>query len=249
LAFRVADFNLQFTLSIESLSTMLPREELNSQRSLYEGRDGTIRGYNVVDGTVLITVSQGVTRRVPLELLREWPEVVEISAKLVRGERLDEMDKLWIREVAEATGWGVDDVIEEFKSLDVDPSERVERYRSLFETYYREALAHREKGDTRQAGEKMWGAVIALIKLYAATKGIYVSHWNLPKLYYFVENNVEVKYRNTFMKLLNQAFVLHTHFYEAHLSSTAFEIQWEEVVKLVEEVREIVFKRLAKASA
>jgi len=83
LAFRVADFNLQFTLPIESLSTMLPREELNSQRSLYEGRDGTIRRYNVVYGTVLITVSQGVTHRVPLELLREWPEV----------------DKLWIREV------------------------------------------------------------------------------------------------------------------------------------------------------
>jgi len=50
-------------------------------------------------------------------------------------------------------------VIEEFKSLDVDPSERVERYRSLFETYYKEALAHRERGDTRQAGEKMWGAM------------------------------------------------------------------------------------------
>ena len=186
---------------------------------------------------------------IPLEVLSEWSEVVEISVKLARGEKLDERDELWVRGVAEATGWSVDDVIEEFKSLDVDPSERVERYRSLFESYYREAIAHKERGDTRQAGEKMWGAVTALIKLYAATKGIYVSHWNLPKLYYFVENNVEVKYRGTFMKLLNQAYVLHTHFYEAHLSSTAFKIQWEEVVKLVEEVREIVFKRLAKASA
>jgi len=184
---------------------------------------------------------------IPLEVLHDWPEVVEISAKLVSGERLDERDELWIREVAEATGWSVDDVIEEFKSLDVDPPERVEHYRLLSETYYREALIHKERGDTRQAGEKMWGAVTALVKLYAAAKGVFISHWSLRKLYRFAENDVEVKYRGTLMKLLNQAQVLHAHFYEAHLSSTAFEIQWEEVVKLVEEAREIVFKRLARA--
>jgi len=46
-------------------------------------------------------------------------------------------------------------VIEEFRSLNVDSSERVERYRFLLESYYRKALAHKEKGDTRQAGEKM----------------------------------------------------------------------------------------------
>jgi len=45
-----------------------------------------------------------MTGSIPLEVLREWPEVVEISAKLVRGERLDERDELWVREVAEATG-------------------------------------------------------------------------------------------------------------------------------------------------
>jgi len=184
---------------------------------------------------------------IPLEILREWPEVVEISAKLVREERLDERDELWIREVAEATGWSVDDVIEEFKSLDVDPSERVERYRSLFETYYKEALAHREKGDTKQAGEKIWGAVTALVKLYAAAKGVFISHWSLKKLYNFVENNVEVRLRDVFADMLDKAFVLHTHFYEGHLDSVAFERRWEEVVKLVERAREIVFKRLARA--
>jgi len=30
----------------------------------------------------------------PLKVLSEWPEVVEISVKLVRGRRLDEMNKL-----------------------------------------------------------------------------------------------------------------------------------------------------------
>jgi len=62
---------------------------------------------------------------------------------LVHGKKRDE---LWVREVTEATGWDVDDIIEEFRSLDADPSERVEHYRSIFENYYREALAHREEG-------------------------------------------------------------------------------------------------------
>jgi len=30
----------------------------------------------------------------PLKVLSEWSEVVEIPTKLVRGEKLDEMDKL-----------------------------------------------------------------------------------------------------------------------------------------------------------
>jgi len=247
LALKVTDVSLPYTLPIESLSEMLPREELNSQRNLYGGRDGTIKRYNTVNGNVSISVGQSVTRRIPLELLREWPEVVEIFAKLVRGERLDERDKLWISEVAEATGWGTDDVIEEFKSLDVDPPERVEHYRLLFETYYREALIHKERGDTRQAGEKMWGAVTALVKLYAAAKGVFISHWSLKKLYSFVENNVEAGLRNLLADMLDKAFVLHIHFYEGHLGSVAFERRWEEVVELVERAREIVFKRLARA--
>jgi len=192
-------------------------------------------------------VGQSSTLRIiPSELLHEWPEVAGIFAKLVRGEKLDERDELWVREVAEATGWGVDDVIEEFRSLDVDPMERVEHYRSLFESYYREALVRREEGDTRQAGEKMWGAVTALVKLYAAAKGVFISHWGLGKLYNFVESNAEAGLRDVLADMLDKAYVLHVHFYEGYLDSAAFERRWEEVVKLVEKAREIVFKRLAE---
>jgi len=94
------------------------------------------------------------TRRVPPELLRDWPEVVEVSAKLLRGEELDECGELWVRGIAEATGWSVNDVVEELRSLGVDPSERVERYRSIFESYYREAVAYKERGTRRRLGRR-----------------------------------------------------------------------------------------------
>lgn len=135
-------------------------------------------------------------------------------------------------------------MIEELENLGVDPSERVERYRELFEEYYREALEHKTRGDTRQAGEKIWGAVTALVKLYATLKGVFIDHWSLSRLHRFVESNVEVKHRKLFMDLLDKAFILHIHFYEAHLGPEGFEERWREVVNLIEKVKEVVLKHL-----
>jgi len=50
------------------------------------------------------------------------------------------------------------------------------RYRMLFEKYLEEAKRRKEAGDTEQAGEKLWGAITALIKLYAAKKGVPIVH-------------------------------------------------------------------------
>jgi len=236
LALKIADVGLQYTFAAGSLGGVVSRES-----------DGTTSRHGAINGRVSVVVSSGPTQRIPPELLREWPEVAEISTKLLRGEKLDERDELWIREVAEAAGWSVNDVVEEFKNLDADPSERVERYRSIFESYYREAFAQKERGDTKQAGEKMWGAVTALVKLYAAAKGIFISHWSLSKLYSFVENNVEERYRGIFADLLNEAYVLHIHFYEGHMGSAAFERQWRRVVELVEMAKRVVYESFAKA--
>jgi len=247
LALKIADVNLPYTFVVESLGEVVSEDLLNFRKELIEYFDGTARRHRAINGSVSVIVDSGPTQRIPLELLREWPEVVEVFAKLLRGERLDKRDELWIREVAEATGWSMNDVVEEFRNLDVDPLERVERYRSIFESYYREAFVHKERGDTKQAGEKMWGAVTALVKLYAAAKDIFISHWSLGKLYSFVENNVEERYRDIFVDLLNETYVLHIHFYEGHMGPTAFERQWKKVVELIEKARQIVLKSLAKA--
>ena len=242
MALRVAYADLYYT-PLGSLDETMSKGALDHRVEVFEERSGTAKEHEAAWGNVSATMYQGSTYHIPSELVREWPEVMAVSLKLVRGERLDERDRLWIEEMAEASGWSADDIIEELKNIDADPSERAERYRSLFENYYREALKCMEEGNTRQAGEKLWGAVTALIKLYAALRGIFIPHWGLSKLYNFVENNVEAEYRDVFVELLNQAFVLHVHFYEAHLGPTSFEKQWEKVVKLIEKAREIVFKQ------
>ena len=101
----------------------------------------------------------------------EWPEVMRLASKLARGAELSESDRSWLKELAEASGWDVEDLAEDLSSLSAEPSVRAGRYRELFEKYYREALRLAEEGDTRQAGEKIWGAVTALVKLHAARRG------------------------------------------------------------------------------
>jgi hypothetical protein len=181
-----------------------------------------------------------------LEVSIEWPEIVKLYAKLrFEGEaRLDEDDRRWLIELSEVTGWELGDVVDEVRNLDIDPSERVSRYRGMFEHYYEQALRYKEEGDTRQAGEKIWGAVLALVKLYASLKRASVIHWSRGKIENFITNNVETRYRELFRTLVDKANVLHEHFYEGYLDTRSFEERWGELLKLLEKVREIVFKDL-----
>ena len=89
--------------------------------------------------------------------------------------------------LSKETGWSVEDIMDEIKNLDKKPSSQAEKYKQLFEKYYEEALKLRERKDYVQAGEKLWGAVTALIKLYAAKKNVFVSHWSHRDLRQFVK--------------------------------------------------------------
>ena len=219
-------------------------EPLGSRVEWSEERGGSIEEHRAIGGSVAAVTYKSPTYHIPIEVVRDWPEAITIFEKLAEGEGLGGREVLWVREAAEAAGWDVEDMVDELSSLDVDPSERVERYKSLFESYYEEALRREREGDTRQAGEKAWGAVTALIKLYAALKGVYIAHWSLARLYRFVENNVEAEYREVFTELLNRAFILHMHFYEAHLGPEQFRAEWRKVIELIDKAREIVFRRL-----
>jgi hypothetical protein len=98
------------------------------------------------------------------ELADEWPEIIKIAEKLGRREKLTDRDRMWVEGLAEATGWDRKDVVDELANIAVNPSGRAKRYKQLHETYFEEAEKLKEKGDFRQAGEKLWGAVTALIK-------------------------------------------------------------------------------------
>jgi len=181
--------------------------------------------------------------RLWVELLVEWPEVAEIVSKLVRGAELSEIDKQWIKELADASGWDVEDLVEDLKSFGLDSSTRAERYRKFFEEYYMKALQLAREGDTRQAGEKIRGAVTALIKLHTAKKGVPIMHWDHGKLHNYVSNSVEKELRNIFRRLLLVADELHRHFYEGFLDTDTFNVYFNEACKLIEEIRKALESR------
>jgi hypothetical protein len=148
-----------------------------------------------------------------LKPLYEFPELFALVGKLVEEKPLDETDEANLRELAGATGWSVDDVVDDLRNGWGDPLGRVDRYREMFERYYREALKLVDR-DARQAAEKLWGAVMALVKLHASLKRVFIAGWDHGKLYNYVTNNVDEKYRELFYGLLETGEVLHRHFYE-----------------------------------
>jgi uncharacterized protein YuzE len=176
----------------------------------------------------------------------EWPEVAELALKLARGEKLSEREEAWLDELARETGWSREEVAEELASAGADPSSRVERYREVFERCYREALELAGR-DTRQAGEKAWGAAVALVKLHAAAKRVPIAHWDHGRLYNYVASSVESEHRELFRNLLRAAHVLHEHFYEGHLDAETFSQHFNDAVKLIEEAAKALGLRGAAA--
>lgn len=170
------------------------------------------------------------------EMIREWPEVAALHNKIISKEELDKHDKLWISEIAEATGWDEEDVIEEVMNLGADPSERVKNYKTLYEKYLREASNLKEKGELEQAGEKLWGATVALIKYYASIKGLFISHWSRSKLDSFITSNVEQQYREMFRAALDKAQAFHEYFYEGVPDKRTFEERWSDTIKHIEQL-------------
>jgi len=183
--------------------------------------------------------------------LNDWPEIVNIHDKLMKGESLNTLDKDWINELSKEIGWSAEDTMDEIKNLDKEPSSQIERYRQLFEKYYNEALKLKEKKDYVQSGEKLWGSVTALIKLYAAKKNIFVSHWSHGDLHQFVKKYADtnpVKLpdgstiipREVLRTLLRETESLHSNFYDNFMTDEDFEDVFKIVVELIEKAKELV---------
>jgi hypothetical protein len=66
-----------------------------------------------------------------VRLLYELPEVASLALKLSSRMPLSEGDERVLLELAQASGWGIDDAREELGNLWVDPSEKVDKYRSF----------------------------------------------------------------------------------------------------------------------
>jgi hypothetical protein len=180
-------------------------------------------------------------------LVEEWPEVLKVVGKLVRGEELSQGDEEWIREVSEACGWEKEDIVDELRNIFADPSAKAERYRKLFKEYLAKALEYKERGDFKQAGEKLWGSALALIKFYASLKNVPIVVWSLSKVERFIANNVAESDRRLFRDLLDKTFPLHSSFYEGELAPEVFEQRWGEALDALERVRRVVERDEKKA--
>jgi len=217
-------------IRVEDYKEKVPLRSLN-EWELEFGIHG--RGYSYSSYTAIGLYLYG-------EISSEWPELLDVFRKLTSEEELGEWDREWLKEVAYASGWDFEDVKEDLRLSNIDPSERAERYRELFVKYFNEARESKERNESEQAAEKLWGAVTAFIKLCAALMGVPVVQWSLGKLYRFVEHNIKPEYREHFKELLDSAYLLHRYFYGGDVGKAEFERLWEKTIALLEQARKII---------
>jgi len=72
-----------------------------------------------------------------------------------------------LRELAEAKGMGVEELVLDLVLEDADPAEVSEAYWEAAETLLRRAEEELGRGDLRQASEKIWGAAALAVKALA----------------------------------------------------------------------------------
>ena len=120
---------------------------------------------------------------------RYYPEIWELIRKLKNNEKLSKIDEWNLNEIIKTCGWNREDVIDDLINIHIPPIKFEKKYWQLFNKYYDEAKELKNRGDLPQAGEKLWGSIIALIKNYSVKYGIYVPHWDYEQLW-----NVIYKY-------------------------------------------------------
>ncbi len=72
-----------------------------------------------------------------------------------------------VKEEAEKLGVSVDEYVIELLSQGLDPKDRAVEHVEAAKELLRDAREELEKGDARQAAEKLWGAGALAVKAYA----------------------------------------------------------------------------------
>ena len=104
----------------------------------------------------MIKVDGAITKS--LKPFHEFPELFPSVEKLIEKRSLSETDKANLRELVEATGWSVDDVVDDLRNAWRDPLDGVGRYRDVFERYYSDALRLVDRDARRAAGCALLGS-------------------------------------------------------------------------------------------
>jgi len=146
-----------------------------------------------------------------------------------------------IREAAERLGVTPEEYILDLVTKDLDPEERVREYIEAAHDLVAQAREELEKGDLRQASEKIWGACALAIKAHAlARKGLRLeSHRDL----WLYKNEMAKELGDWVRAVFRQADSMHKNFYEGLATREDVEDSLKEVEKLVTAISRLVEKQ------
>jgi Archaeal PaREP1/PaREP8 family. len=174
--------------------------------------------------------------------INEWPEIYDIHISLKTNKELTKKDLDWINAISKAIGWEEEDVIEEIKNLDADPSQRAQHYKSLFDKYFSNAINEFNNKDYSQAAEKIWGSFTALVKYHAAKNNIPILEWDHRKIRNYINANLPSTLSNLFKDLYDNVYQLHILFYEGIKDEDliSFKAYWEKSNELLNKILPII---------
>jgi len=146
-----------------------------------------------------------------------------------------------IRGAAERLGLTPEEYILDLVAKDLDPEERVREYITAARDLVARAREELEKGDLRQASEKIWDACALAIKAHElARRGLKLeSHRDL----WLYKNEVAKELGDWVRAVFRQADSMHKNFYEGLATREDVEDSLREVEKLVKAVSEAVEKQ------
>ncbi len=140
-----------------------------------------------------------------------------------------------LREAAEKQGVPLELLATLILSRGFDPETRIEAYRELFRRYLGEAEELYRRGEYAQAGEKLWGAIAALLNIVGELEGR--PHYRHSDYWEIVEEVAEATGDPEYSTLFALAERLHANFYHAFLKPRTFDAHWKGAKRLVEKLR------------
>ena len=162
------------------------------------------------------------------------PDTVTIVLPRVAARRL--------QQEAEKAGLTLDEYLVELAFSDADPAERARGYLEAAHSLLEQAERELERGDVRQAAEKLWGAVALSLKAYALWRdGRRVSsHRELWEY----KDVVSEELGGWVSRVFREASSLHTCFYEGWCTKRDVVEVLPEAKKLVETIEAAVAERV-----
>ena len=117
---------------------------------------------------------------------------------------------------------------------------RVKIYEKLHEKYMREAEELYRGGELVQASEKYWGTVTTLLNIIGELEGLpHYRHIHYSEIISYITEKTGDR---ELPRLFASAERLHANYYHGFLKSIEFEVHREDVLKLVQKLKNYISK-------